>query len=409
MEPIFKVFSDQHALSGCVFSRRFLDRETVALNGGTHTGCEYVADSTFGTVLSLDGSSYISQGNLAAANFGTGDFSVECVVSYSSIPNHIWFLDKGVSNNNTRLLCGLLLPSTFRLYVGGVGCAASGITPSLNTYYHFLGVRDGDNLTLYINGVSRGTASGVSAKVISSTDELTIGADNGVSQLWNGSIAQVALYNRALSAQEVADLAYSVGLDDSGTGRHPLDISDCVGAWIGGQDGPISGTTVDDFSGQGNDATATSLSESDLVDGIGGNFALQHDGSADFITVGDLSSESIQAAAFWVKPDSTTESILQLKSSTQRSIEVSSGTVGVTGLSNETVYVNGVASTSLSAGVWSHVAVTFDAVTDADSVLIGKEDTNFYDGAMQNVRLWERQPTLVQLNHLYRHEQRGLF
>ena len=79
-----------------------------------------------------------------------------------------------------------------------------------NTYRYLVGVRDGNNLRFYINGIEDGNSptdiTGYGS--LDSTDPLIIGAGTqgaggGRGNYLNGSVGSVQIYNRALSAQEV--------------------------------------------------------------------------------------------------------------------------------------------------------------------------------------------------------------
>ena len=86
-------------------------------------------------------------------------------------------------------------------------------TLKLNTWYHVTGVYNATAQTLdvYVNGVlDNGTLSGtVPSSQFNSSNNLQIGAFNA-SGLFRGTIDDVRIYNRALSAQEVKRL-YNMG------------------------------------------------------------------------------------------------------------------------------------------------------------------------------------------------------
>jgi hypothetical protein len=69
---------------------------------------------------------------------------------------------------------------------------------------NFVGTYDGTNLKLYENGILMQTGSSFTSNVSNSATNLIIG--NGVGDEdfeWNGNIAQVSIYNRALTASEI--------------------------------------------------------------------------------------------------------------------------------------------------------------------------------------------------------------
>ena len=79
-----------------------------------------------------------------------------------------------------------------------------------NTYRYVVGIRDGNNLRLYINGVedSNSPTSITGYGSLDSTDPLligagTAGAGGSPGNYLNGSVGSIHIYNRALSANEV--------------------------------------------------------------------------------------------------------------------------------------------------------------------------------------------------------------
>jgi hypothetical protein len=131
-------------------------------------------------------------------------------------------------------------------------------TLSLNMWYHVAVVANGTSITFYVNGAPDGTITGTWTN--DNNVAINIGAMTaGTLYFFNGIIDDVRVYNRALSASEVQQL-YGLG---AGTHVNTSSAnlqngstlqSGLVGYWT--FDGPtISGTTVKDLSGQGNNGT----------------------------------------------------------------------------------------------------------------------------------------------------------
>ena len=76
--------------------------------------------------------------------------------------------------------------------------------PSVNTWYHVVGTYNGSTLLLYINGVLQAETATISG-IYSNTDPVTIGSFevNNKDYWFNGTIDEVAIYNRTLSADEI--------------------------------------------------------------------------------------------------------------------------------------------------------------------------------------------------------------
>jgi hypothetical protein len=95
-------------------------------------------------------------------------------------------------------------------YVGARALATDVGKPEVGRWYHLVGVRDttASTLTVYVDGKAEGSTS-VLASADDATGVLAVGrgkfGGNPVDYL-NGSVDDVRVYDRALSAAEVADL-----------------------------------------------------------------------------------------------------------------------------------------------------------------------------------------------------------
>lgn len=74
--------------------------------------------------------------------------------------------------------------------------------PSLNTWYHIVLTYDGSYLRLYVNGVEEKSMA-VSGPLKTQTRPLVIGS-TGTAKYFNGNLANVAMYQRALTPAEIA-------------------------------------------------------------------------------------------------------------------------------------------------------------------------------------------------------------
>lgn len=119
-------------------------------------------------------------------------------------------------------------------------------------WHHIVGAYDGNNMIIYVNGVA-GTPVSVPNDTLSgdTTYNLKVGirSDYGNVQ-FNGLIDQVRIYNRSLSASEVA-ANYNLGRKYASS---PVDRTGLVGEWHFSEG---SGTIAKDSSGQGNTGTIT--------------------------------------------------------------------------------------------------------------------------------------------------------
>ena len=84
----------------------------------------------------------------------------------------------------------------------GVLSASMGSALALNQWSHLALVFNGSQVQYFVNGVLLTTAP-LPATITARGNSLQVGADNNISQFFNGSLDEVRIYNRALTAQEV--------------------------------------------------------------------------------------------------------------------------------------------------------------------------------------------------------------
>lgn len=140
-----------------------------------------------------------------------GDVTAETWFKISALPasGYVRLFGRGQTN---RLYALWYSPTTF-LYqriqsgVSTMNCEYTS-TPELNKWYHMMGTSSGtSDHKLYLNGIQVQTdATSVSVPTVAGNVKYRIGVFGGFgsgSNYHNGYIANVKLYNRALSAEEV--------------------------------------------------------------------------------------------------------------------------------------------------------------------------------------------------------------
>jgi hypothetical protein len=157
------------------------------------------AQSKFGGAsMAFDGTGdYLRAPSTVNWDFGTGDFTIESWVYFSSIAymalagkfssgGYAWIVqfragDIGGGNG-------------IRFYTGNNGALSSNYdfswSPSTGIWYHLAVARSGSNLRLFINGTQQGSTATIGTQVLSSTSGVcTVGATgDGLDQNWNGYI-----------------------------------------------------------------------------------------------------------------------------------------------------------------------------------------------------------------------------
>ena len=113
---------------------------------------------------------------------------------------------------------------TFHVYngVGSTGGAEATFAQSgfaINTWYHVVGVFDGANAILYVNGVTNApiTVPMTGTQARDTWNPLTIGCGRGLNNnRFGGGLDEVAIYTNALSVTQVGN-HYNAGINSSGT------------------------------------------------------------------------------------------------------------------------------------------------------------------------------------------------
>jgi hypothetical protein len=117
----------------------------------------------------------------------------------------------------------------------------------LNEWYFVTATYDGTSQRLYINGSQ--SQSATTSQTISTTQNARIGSNAWiVANNWEGNLANVAIWNRALSSDEINSVMWK-----SYDALTPSETSG-LQAWYRLDD--ISGSSVPDSSGNGNNGTA---------------------------------------------------------------------------------------------------------------------------------------------------------
>jgi hypothetical protein len=203
--------NDSTHVSSYVNDTRSTTQALVDLTGRTTittNSLTYNSDRTF----SFNGSSnHIVVSNGMNALIGTDSVTFSAWIYRTSAPAY-W---SGIIANKVNVangICLLVNPDSkiFWQYDGGtsgVYAIYGGATLAINTWYNIVGVYDNVGLKTYLNGVLNESASDP-GKFISSTGnmDITIGAqDTGPGGPFPGRIAQCLVYNRALTATEIAE------------------------------------------------------------------------------------------------------------------------------------------------------------------------------------------------------------
>jgi len=117
---------------------------------------------------------YLTVPDNVVLQLGSGDFTVEFWINYNSITGYQSPFTKGYTAAGDILLQTGNGNGALIVYLSGSAVITESTGASIGTWYHYALVRSGTTVTLYRDGVSRGTAT--SSVNFNTTDQLGIGA-----------------------------------------------------------------------------------------------------------------------------------------------------------------------------------------------------------------------------------------
>jgi len=385
----------------------------------------------------------------ASTSFDTQNLTISAWVYSNTYTSNMFIFEKGNVNTQYSLFFsgGLI----FRTYnSAGTGdtftttLATAGI--SNGNWYNIVAVYNGTGKEIYVNGVWKNSkAYSQTLKTGLGTAE-RIGAYGGSSQSYyfNGSIDEVKIFNRSLSATEISNLYNN---ESTGINQADLDRTGLVGEWKLNE---TSGVTASDNSGLGNTGTWTftkpsydfSANNNDgtsagqtVTNSIGCIYddCLQLDGTGDYISLTNpISSGSYSVSAWsyrkfnntyagivsdrnivsglmgidlrfqadvlncWLKNSSG--SIIQAQSTQSNYLNTWQHYACVFNGTNLILYVNGVAKTT--AGVLSGTP------NFLPTLLIGAEYSTayFFNGTIDEVMIFNTSLTDAQISAIYNNQ-----
>jgi hypothetical protein len=139
---------------------------------------------------------------------------------------------------------------TVQFRINGSGSTVTTNPLNANTWYHIMGVYNGTDVRIYIDGALAGTPSNYSTAMSDNGQNLTIGRRNTDGYYNRGLLEDVRIYSRALSAPEVTGLY---------TNSPYVSNSGLVGWWRFNDGASAASTTATDSSGSGNTGTLTNF------------------------------------------------------------------------------------------------------------------------------------------------------
>ena len=366
----------------------------------TNKGVQFVGEGS----TSFDGSDYVTTG-LSSSGYSALTVSAwakaDSFDSYNAIASQ-WRAENAAESSWILET----VSSNIKFYVdkngSGADFAGGDTTISAGTWYHFTATWDGLTVKLYINGVAESTTLTSTTSIGVPTTNAVIGAlynsggsaiDNG---FYKGSMKNVAIWNRALTATEVQNVMYKQYAEVSGR------LASGLVSWWALEETATSTTTADSHGsntgtlGDGSTSSTYPTFDSDIyggdtpvkpraidnaptvqADAIGAGSA-SFDGTDDYITIADDSSLDITSdfsITCWVKADSFDSNVDGIIAKTVPSTGDGYGLYADTAADKikffSQNYNSDYAETgALSVNTWYHIAGTFSDSGNLNSIYV---------------------------------------
>jgi len=277
-------------------------------NTGTITGASWV-NGKRGKALSFNGSSdYVDAGDKSNLNFGTGDFSISLWYKSGQLNTDRRGLIVKASSYNTKGYSIQYFASTDELYFylnDGTNSQSLKVVPAGGEIWRhavFVVDRSVNKAKAYYNGNFEGEVSISLIGDLSTTEKFVIGAFSLPTRYFNGSIDDVRIYNRALSAAEISALA-NTGQVVHNAGQNNRLTNGLVGLWsFNGYDIDNSSTTAEILDRSGNGNNGDNVGATPTQGKVGQ--ALKFNGTSDYVIssnmVSNFSDETVTIGV-WFK------------------------------------------------------------------------------------------------------------
>lgn len=207
-------------------------------NNGTLVNGPTTVVGQIGQALLFDGSDdYINAGSASSLNITSNQITMSAWIYWKGhgAESNDGILAKNASGGGYRLLVSSSNKLLMQLSGTGSSQVSSNTTISTNSWIHVVGLYDGANLQLYINGIKDSNVTARTANILTAVAELWIG--HGDDQAYpasyrypfNGYLDDVRIYNRALFASEISEL-YQYGLSGGDSSSSSTSVNGTCGS-----------------------------------------------------------------------------------------------------------------------------------------------------------------------------------
>ncbi len=356
-----------------------------------------------GKCLYFDGTGdLINFGNDSDVNFTTGSFTITG-----------WFRTPDITSGQRTIIAKHnATAGGYKVYIDSNGYLIFGIDPDLtwspsdsvssstttvddNKWHHFVAVKNGTtSISLYLDTNLMQTDSSITASSLTNSDTFYVGIDgNGSSNGFSGFLDEIKVYSTGARTEAEIKADYlaetqSRGVSTSFGPDQSYLSSGLLGYWMLDNTSDVSGNGI----------TLTNNGTTTFVGGKFGNGSEHVPASLQYLSTATTIT-SVKSVSFWTNPDATTNYYISLTSGAY--ITSSSGTLSATGFTNPKIYVNGVETSTIIANSWQLVTVTTDTAIDANQFYVGRQGSSYYDGTLDEVRIYNRVLSPTEVAKLY--------
>ena len=269
------------------------DNQTSGSNTGTISGATWKTSGSLAgsrQALDFDGTDeHLSIPHNASLNMGTGNFTYEFWVKKDVSGVRYDIISKEATNENNDLSILISESNQAVIYTKGTTTTHSVTSIStvpINVWTHIAGVRDGNTLRVYINGILDNSSTGT-AQDITNTNVMLLGANftNNLSPTGylNGQLDEVRIWNTARTESEIREsmMRNLIGNETNLVAYYRFDH--------------YNGITLYDITVNGNNGTLTNMETADWVSSTAFNLWIGSESSA-WSTVSNWSSGSVPSA-----------------------------------------------------------------------------------------------------------------
>jgi RHS repeat-associated protein len=183
-------------------------------HNGTLKGGATIGPGLINQAFLLNGASaFVSVPDAPALDFGAGDFTAALWANFKSTSGEQVLIEKWTPSTVSGWSFIKMPDNSLRLAMSDgsgneVDVNSGPLSIPATNWIHYAVTRQGSQFLIYTNGVA--VASGTNTASLNSTNSLLFGSRDGTSLFLDGSICEVTLFSRALSAAELTAVAGGV-------------------------------------------------------------------------------------------------------------------------------------------------------------------------------------------------------